>query len=179
MIVSTACRDSGRYPEGSETTSAEELAEIFLERGLTLSVAESCTGGMLGSAITSVSGSSGYFLGGIVTYSNGSKTEILGIPKDSIDRTGAVSEETAKNMASCTRALFKSDISVSITGIAGPNGGTPSKPVGLVWIGVSSNVDVFAEKFDFSGCRDDVRNSAVLAAVGLVADYVLTRFIEF
>jgi PncC family amidohydrolase len=131
---------------------------------------------MLGSAVTSVPGSSGYFLGGVVAYGNDSKTEILRVPKEIIAEKGAVSEETARYMAIGVRDLFGSDISSSVTGIAGPGGGTDSKHAGLVWIGISAEGDTFARKFDFGGCRESVRNSAVNAAMGLISEYVLVRF---
>jgi len=123
---------------------------------------------MLGSAVTSVQGSSGYFLGGVVTYGNDSKEKLLKVSKQTMVKNGAVSRETAVEMAAGARDLFGSDISASITGVAGPGGGTASKPVGLVWIGISSNNGTFAEKFNFSGGRDEVRAGAVNVAIELL-----------
>lgn len=154
--------------------SAEDLAAVLLRKGLTLSVAESCTGGMLGSVITSVPGSSGYFLGGAVTYSNDSKEDVLKVPGSVIVENGAVSEDTAISMAAGVKDLFGSDLSISITGIAGPGGGTDAKPVGLVWIGISAKDGTFARKFNFKGKRDDVRNSAVDASIRLLIDSLKT-----
>lgn len=127
---------------------------------------------MLGSAITSVPGSSKYFLGGVIAYSNDPKEHVLGIPKPVMVKNGAVSEETAAGMAAGVRELFGSDISASVTGIAGPGGGTDAKPVGLVWIGISSENGTFAKKFMFSGNRDDIRASAADAAIRLLIDTV-------
>ena len=135
-----------------------------------MSAAESCTGGMLGSAITSVPGSSEYFLGGVVTYSNDSKERLLGVRKTTMVESGAVSEETSIEMAAGARRLFGSDISVSLTGVAGPGGGSSAKPVGLVWISVSTKKGTFAKSFNFSGGRNDVRAEAVNAAIRLLAD---------
>ena len=123
---------------------------------------------MLGSIITSVPGSSEYFLGGTITYSNGSKEDLLMVPETTIAEKGAVSEETAVGMAAGVRKMFGSDLSLSITGIAGPGGGTADKPVGTVWIGVSSKNGTFARKFVFEGNRDEVRISAVNAAITLL-----------
>ena len=123
---------------------------------------------MLGSVITSVPGSSEYFLGGVVSYSNDSKEKLLGVPKQTMVTHGSVSEETAVEMAVCTRGLFCSDVSVSVTGIAGPGGGSAEKPVGLVWIGVSTKRGTFAKRFNFEGDRDSVRISTVTAAIELV-----------
>ena len=135
-------------------------------------MAESCTGGMLGSAITSVPGSGRYFLGGVVTYSNESKEDLINVPKQIMVKNGAVSEETAIHMAKGVRDLFGSDFSVSITGIAGPDGGTETKPVGLVWIGISTKDETFARKFNFRGNREDVRIKAVDAAIKLLLDVI-------
>jgi nicotinamide-nucleotide amidase len=125
---------------------------------------------MLCSIITSFPGSSKYFLGGVVSYSNDSKEKVLGADKAMMIDRGAVSEETAVEMAEGVRKLYGSDISASITGIAGPGGGTAEKPVGLVWIGISSKNGAFAKKFNFAGGRDAVRKDAANAAVVLLTD---------
>ncbi|MCP4726284.1 MAG: competence/damage-inducible protein A [bacterium] len=123
---------------GFDTDTLESVVgDLLLKNQLTVSTAESCTGGLLGDRITSVSGSSGYFIQGYVTYSNEAKTELLGVDPDIILKTGAVSEETAAQMAEGVRNKSGCDIGVSITGIAGPAGGTPEKPVGLVYIGLA------------------------------------------
>jgi PncC family amidohydrolase len=125
---------------------------------------------MLGAAITSVPGSSKCFLGGAVTYSNDSKEDLLDVLKSTMVEHGSVSEETAIEMAAGARTLFGSDVAASITGVAGPGGGTAAKPVGLVWIGISSEKGTFARKFKFDGNREKVRASAVDAAVGLLIE---------
>lgn len=125
---------------------------------------------MLGSMITSVPGSSRYFLGGVVTYSNDAKECVIKVQKQTMIKNGAVSEETATEMATGTRKLFNSDIAVSITGIAGPDGGSAAKPVGLVWIGISTENGTFAKKFNFDGGRDSIRFGASNAAIRLIID---------
>ncbi|AIZ56177.1 putative competence-damage inducible protein [Candidatus Methanoplasma termitum] len=145
---------------------------MISKKKITISVAESCTGGLLGAAITSVPGSSEYFFGGVVTYSNDSKENILKVQKSSMMMNGAVSKETAESMASGVRELFGTDIAISITGIAGPGGGTDVKPVGLVWMGVSTKDGNFAKKFNFKGNRDKIRSSAVDSALRLLIETI-------
>jgi PncC family amidohydrolase len=123
---------------GDLVALAGHLQEACLERGLTVAVAESCTGGLIAAAITEVPGSSGYFLGGVVSYSNAAKEAFLDVPHALIEAHGAVSREVAVAMAIGARARFGADLAVSVTGVAGPDGGTPDKPVGLVYIGVAN-----------------------------------------
>jgi nicotinamide-nucleotide amidase len=111
-----------------------------------------------------------YFLGGVVTYSNDSKENLLKVQKSTMVRNGAVSEETAREMAAGARALFGTDISISITGVAGPGGGTDAKPVGLVWIGISTKEGTFARQFNFDGDRGSVRAAAVGCALELLKE---------
>ena len=144
----------GNYIFGENDELLEnKIGELLLTNKLTISVAESCTGGLLASMITDVSGSSKYFIGGICTYSNESKINILGVNKETIEKYGAVSEETAMEMAEKVRNKFGSDIGISTTGIAGPKGGTGLKPVGLVWIGYSDKNKTFAKKYMFGNNR--------------------------
>jgi len=131
---------------------------------------------MLGSVITSVPGSSGYFLGGVITYSNEQKEKLLGVNKTTMIENGAVSESCAMEMAAGVKDLFGSDVSVSITGIAGPGGGTAAKPVGLVWIGISTKNGTFANRFNFDGDRDTVRKKATDAAVKLLIETVKSLY---
>ena len=114
-----------------------QLAEILRERHLTLATAESCTGGLMGGTLTSVPGSSAWYLGGVVAYDNRIKTALLGVSPSTLARHGAVSPQTARAMAQGILERTGADLSVSVTGIAGPSGGTPSKPVGLVYIGLA------------------------------------------
>ena len=120
---------------------------------ITIATAESCTGGLLAHTLTNISGSSEYFDRGIVTYSNKSKIELLGVNQEIIRKYGAVSEETAKSMAIGIKEKSKVDIGVSTTGIAGPTGGTKEKPVGLVYIGIATSKDTTVKKFIFSENR--------------------------
>ncbi|NIA23530.1 MAG: nicotinamide-nucleotide amidohydrolase family protein, partial [Proteobacteria bacterium] len=115
----------------------EVLGETLKKEGLTLAIAESLTGGLIGKNLTNVPGSSHYFLGGAVTYSNYSKIKLLGVGENLIERYGAVSKETCEDMLQGVREIFNSDCSIAVTGIAGPSGGTEKKPVGLVYIGAS------------------------------------------
>ena len=126
---------------GDLVALASHLQEACLERGLTVAVAESCTGGLIAAAITEVPGSSGYFLGGVVSYSNQAKEAFLDVPHALLAEHGAVSREVAVAMAAGARARFGSDLAVAVTGVAGPDGGTPDKPVGLVYIGVATATD--------------------------------------
>lgn len=154
----------------------DKLFDYLKQNNLTISTAESCTGGMIASAITDVSGSSSFFGTGVVTYSNEAKMKLIGVKKETIDAFGAVSEQTAKEMAEGVLKLGEADISVAVTGIAGPTGGTPEKPVGLVYIGVSGKHGTFVYKNIFSGDRDCVRKQTVDRAFELVYDYLIKFF---
>ena len=148
--------------------TAKKLVKILTEKKLTCATAESCTGGGVGYAITSVSGASAVFWGGIISYDNSVKCGSLGVSAEILKTTGAVSPECAAAMADGVRQRMGTDLAVSITGIAGPGGGTTEKPVGLVWFGVASKADVRAEKMIFSGDRDAVRSSAIEHALQLL-----------
>ena len=128
---------------------ANKLVKKLIQKKLTISFAESCTGGMLSSTITSVSGSSKIFNLGLVTYSNKVKIDILKVPKEIINKYGAVSKECCLSMVKNISKISKSNISISITGIAGPNGGTKLKPVGLVYIGIKKGNKIFVQKYLF------------------------------
>jgi nicotinamide-nucleotide amidase len=148
-----------------------DLAGVVLQKlrslGLKLAVAESCTGGMLGERITSVPGSSEVFLGGIIAYHNDVKVRALGVRAEDIERHGAVSEQVALQMASGVRERMGADVGVSVTGIAGPGGGTPEKPVGLVWISVDVS-GAKARRFHVGGDRAEIRQRAAQAALEMV-----------
>jgi len=135
-----------------------------------LAVAESCTGGLVGARITSVSGSSACFAGGIISYSNSLKERLLGVPGDMLAKYGAVSDPVARQMAEGACAAAKADIALSVTGIAGPEGGTPEKPVGLVYIGLAGCGDTVVRRFVFDGDRNTVRQMAADAALGLLME---------
>ncbi len=152
---------------------AEEIGELLRSKGLSIAVAESCTGGKLGDMITEASGSSDYFLGGIVSYGNQAKLELLGVDKSTLDSKGAVSEEVALQMAAGVRRKLHSDIGVGITGIAGPTGGTITKPVGLVYIAVSSDKDAVCVKNMFTGARAGVKTQSAVKALEMVKGFLL------
>lgn len=140
------------------------LLNIMTEKNLTLSVAESCTGGYISHLFTQHAGSSKVFLGGAVSYSNQLKESLLGVKDETIEKYGAVSEETATEMVQGALENFKSDFAIAVTGIAGPDGGTPDKPVGTVWIGVASSRETLVKKFTFSSKRiQNIERSAMSA----------------
>jgi len=140
------------------------------KQDLTIATAESCTGGLIAHTLTNISGSSDYFDRGVVSYSNESKIELLGIPKVLIKKHGAVSEQVAVAMAEGVRTKSKVDIGLATTGIAGPTGGTKEKPVGLVYVAVSTSDDTVVEKFQFNGNRLENKDSACNAALGMLLD---------
>jgi len=149
--------------------SLEQIVGYWLQmRNATLAVAESCTGGLLAERITSVSGSSRYFLGGAVVYSNNLKTEFAGVPAEMIDRHGAVSREVAAALAEGIRYRCESTLGVGITGVAGPNGGTPEKPVGLVFHAVASSTGTEVVQRNFPGDRKRIRRFASTMALDMV-----------
>ena len=147
---------------------ASNLVELLKARGLTCATAESCTGGGVGSAITAVPGSSAVFAGGVISYSNDVKQNVLGVSPETLATVGAVSSETAAQMADGVRKLLKVDLAVSLTGIAGPDGGSAEKPVGLVWFGLATKDGVRTEKAIFRGDRDGIRRNAVVHALGML-----------
>ena len=149
-------------------TVAEKLVELLKAQGLTCATAESCTGGGVGSAITAVPGSSAVFAGGVISYSNDVKAGVLGVSREDLARVGAVSAEVAAQMAEGVRRLLKVDLAVSLTGIAGPDGGSAEKPVGLVWFGLATADGVRTEKAIFRGDRARVREQAVTHALGML-----------
>ena len=149
-------------------TVAEKLVELLKAQGLTCATAESCTGGGVGSAITAVAGSSEVFLGGVISYANEVKRDVLGVAADALEKFGAVSPQVAEQMADGARRLTKADLAVSLTGIAGPGGGSAEKPVGLVWFGLSTPDGTRTEKAIFRGDRAKVRAQAVTHALGML-----------
>lgn len=145
--------------------SAKKLVDILSRKGLKVASAESCTGGMVSAAITTAPGASSVFDGTVVSYSNEIKSKLLGVPQEILDTHGAVSAQCAEAMAEGVRALMRADIGLSLTGIAGPGGGTPDKPVGTVYLGISSKRGVRSHLLTLSGDRDSVREQSVLAAL--------------
>jgi PncC family amidohydrolase len=150
---------------GALVALAERLQGICLGRGLTVALAESCTGGIVAAAITSVPGSSGYFLGGVVSYSDAAKTATVDVPATALAAHGAVSAQVAKAMATGARARFDASLAASITGVSGPDGGSAEKPVGLTYVGLASGGTVAVRRFAFAGDRGANREAAALAAL--------------
>ncbi len=147
----------------------QEIAEPFIRNGWKLAVAESCTGGALSAAITAIPGASVYFNGGVVSYSNEVKMNILGVPFQILESVGAVSSECAEAMAVGVRKALDADYALSTTGIAGPGGETPGKPVGTVWIAVAGPNGVRSEKFTFPHDRPGNIEAFVQAALRMLA----------
>ena len=138
-----------------------------------IATAESCTGGLLAGALTQEPGSSGFYLGGVVSYSNSLKQGLLGVSEDNLIKYGAVSEQVAKEMAAGIRSKTGSDLAISTTGIAGPDGGSDQKPVGLVYIGLATSEGVQVEKIQLYGERESVRQLTVQAALNRVRVHML------
>ena len=149
-----------------------EIGNMLKEKGFTLSCAESCTGGLLTSRLTDVAGCSEYFQGSIVAYSSEIKKSMLGVKEETLNLFGAVSEQTALAMAIGIRQLFHTTIGVSITGLAGPGGGTAEKPVGLVYVAVSGPTGDTIKKFNFNGDRTEIKQKVVDAALVLIQVYL-------
>lgn len=146
----------------------QELVTLCIKKKLTISTAESCTGGLVAKRITDIPGSSEVFKGSVVAYSNDLKVNILGVKKETLSANGAVSEETAGEMAAGIKALTGADVSVSITGIAGPGGGTESKPVGTVCFGFNLPGSKYTVTRHFSGSRERVRTFAGLFVLNVL-----------
>jgi nicotinamide-nucleotide amidase len=148
------------------------VGEKLLRHRYTLSLGESCTGGLIGHRLTQVPGSSEYFLGGIIAYSYEAKERLLGVRHDTLYKHGAVSEETAQEMARGARHALGADIGLSVTGIAGPGGGLPGKPVGLTWIALSTRDLETARQFTWRGDRVANKLESCEAALGMLEEYL-------
>jgi nicotinamide-nucleotide amidase len=162
------------FSEG-DITLHEAIADMLLQHGVTLSLAESCTGGMVAQYITSMAGSSRYFLEGAVTYSNFAKIRSLGIPAELIDGKGAVSSEVAAAMAKGIRSVAGSDLGLAVTGVAGPDGGTDEKPVGTVFISLAAPDGCWTKRFLFGRSRSDIRIRTTWTALDWLRRYLLRR----
>ena len=164
----------GDYAYGVDDDTLESVVvHALIERGLKLALAESCTGGLIASRITNVPGSSETFLAGVVAYSNPAKTELLGVPDELIREYGAVSPEAAEAMAEGAAARTGADMALGVTGIAGPGGGTPEKPVGLVYMALHTPDGVSSTKDVFGGSRLEIKQRASQAALNLIRMYLL------
>ncbi|MGB9779358.1 competence/damage-inducible protein A [Caldanaerobacter sp.] len=169
----------GEYIYAVDDEDMEEVVVKLLQmKGLSLATAESCTGGLLAKKITDVPGASKVFGFGVVTYSNVAKEKILGVDKKTLESYGAVSPETAKEMAEKVRSLANADLGLSTTGIAGPSGGTPEKPVGLVYVGFATPQKTYIKKLMLSGDRDRIRTRAMLHALDMVRRYLEGKQID-
>lgn len=150
----------------------EELVKILAEKGMYISTAESCTGGLIAGAIVNVAGASSVFKEGFVTYSNEAKEKRLGVSHSTLESTGAVSEETVKEMAQGLMKVTGADVTIVSSGIAGPDGGTPEKPVGLVYLCCCTGNGLYVSRNIFNGNRQQIREQAVNAAIELVIDSI-------
>lgn len=159
-------------PDSETLALIKELAQALKERGLVCATAESCTGGLIGAALTSVSGSSEWYVGGVISYANSVKTGLLGVDEAALEAHGAVSEPVVRGMALGACRVTGADVACAVSGVAGPGGGTPEKPVGTVWIGWSKHGETRATKFHFSGDRDAVRAQTVTEAIRGMLDWV-------
>ena len=158
----------------SETIESR-VGTLLRQRGLKLAVAESCTGGLIGHRITNVPGSSDYFIGGVIAYAYEAKVKLLGVSWVTLKTHGAVSRETVLEMAKGARRNFGVDIAVSVSGIAGPGGGLPHKPVGTVWVGLSAPDGEWAHVFSFQGDRQQNKAAAAEAALQTLVEYLQTN----
>ena len=153
-------------------TQALYLADELVRRGLTLATAESCTGGGLSRLLTTIPGASAFFVGGIIAYQNSIKSDFLGVSEQTLTDYGAVSSATAMAMAEGCRHRFSTDVAVSITGIAGPGGGSLEKPIGLVFLAVAVDQRTCVVEHNFSGNREQVREAAISAALDLILEAI-------
>lgn len=160
------------FGEGDQSLE-RVLGGMLKERGQTLALAESCTGGYLSHMITRIPGSSSYYIGGVVSYANAVKMEELGIPSDMLELNGAVSQPVAERMAQGVRAALRSDWAIATTGIAGPDGGTPEKPVGTVWLAVAGPQGVVSKLGNFPGTRELVIERAAMSGLNLLRKQLL------
>jgi nicotinamide-nucleotide amidase len=160
------------YAEGAVTLE-ETVGRLLVERGLTVATAESCTGGLVAHRLTNVPGSSAYVRGGVVAYANEAKQQLLGVAAETLAAHGAVSEETAAEMAAGARRALGTDVAVSTTGIAGPDGGTEEKPVGTVCLGLSSAAETFAARYQLWGTRDWVKLLASQVTLEWIRRHIL------
>lgn len=153
----------------------ERIAEKLGARGWRMATAESCTGGLIGHTLTGLAGSSAWYVGGAVAYANPVKRDLLGVPQDVLDRFGAVSRETVEAMARGAARVFKTQAAVAVSGVAGPTGGTPEKPVGTVWMAWLVDGRVSAKCYAFTGDRASIKEQSALAALEGLAEILDPR----
>lgn len=170
MIESIRQTEIAPFIYGIDTTPQAALIDMLRSKGMKIATAESCTGGLIAETLTSVSGASDVFDGGIVSYANAVKTALLGVQSKTLDSFGAVSEETVREMAEGAAGLMKADIAVAVTGIAGPGGGTAEKPVGLVYIAVAAKNGTTARRCRFIGNREHIRHLSCVTALAMAIE---------
>ena len=156
--------------------TTDELSYLVISKlkreDLTLATAESCTGGLIGKCLTDISGASSVYLGGVISYTNGVKHRLLGVEQSTLDACTAVSRETAKEMARGAREVIKSDLGVSVTGLAGPDGDGTGRPVGLVYIAIDNGAFSFCKELHLEGDRASVRDQAAQAVLQMILDFI-------
>jgi len=155
------------------TNLEQEVGSLLRQKGLTLGVVESATGGLISHLITNVPGSSDYYKGSVTAYSDEVKVKIIGVKEDTINKYGAVSYQVAEEMAQGGRKILASDICLADTGIAGPGGATLEKPVGLFYIGLSHKAGACSQKHNFQGNREQNKRNTAEAALGLLKEYLI------
>lgn len=152
----------------------QEIGVLLRQKRLTLGVVESATGGLISHRITNVPGSSDYYKGSVTAYSNEVKVKVVGVSEDTINQYGAVSSQVAEEMAQGGKEILATDICLANTGIAGPTGATPGKPVGLFYIGLSHGAGTYSQEHSFQGDREQNKRSAAEAALGWLKEYLLS-----
>ncbi len=154
------------------TSIEQDVGDLLRRKGLTLGVVESATGGLISHLITDVPGSSDYYRGSVTAYNNEAKIKVVGVREDTINKYGAVSSQVAEEMAQGGRKVLAADICLADTGIAGPGGATPTKPVGLFYIGLSHRAGTYSQKHNFQGNREQNKRSAAEAALAWLKEYL-------
>lgn len=173
-IVKQIYNAVGEYITADEDVKLEELiGKLLKQHGKTLATAESCTGGYVAHLITSIPGSSVYFKGAVVSYANQIKINQLGVPESVLKTVGAVSQETVEQMVKGVNTLLDTDFAIATSGIAGPDGGTPEKPVGTVWIAVGTKTNAKAEKFSYRGTRQAIIERSAITALNMLRKFIL------
>ena len=159
-----------------DTESLEKIVgRLLTEQQLTITLAESCTGGLIAHRLTNVPGSSDYFIGGVVSYANEVKERVLGVSPQTLREHGAVSEETAREMVRGVRHLLQADVALAVTGIAGPSGGSPGKPVGLAYIALAAEGEEQCERYLWQGDRWANKEQSAEAALAMLREYLEAR----
>lgn len=155
-----------------KSTLATHIGELLRKQGKTIALAESCTGGLVSDRITNVAGSSEYFLGGVIAYAYQAKVDLLGVSWETLNMHGAVSREVVFEMAEGARKVLKADLAAAVSGIAGPGGGTETKPVGLAWIALAAPDGIWAREFRCSGTRVENKAAFADAVLQMILDYL-------